>query len=134
MSDQRTPKCLLALGLLFILTASAQVETKSIKPITVPRKVALVIGNSKYQHIAGVPPATSDADDVAQTLRSLGFDSVDVRKDLTAHAMISEVARFTRSEIQATTSRTLRIRADFTKVASVSASRLRCDQNGRLPV
>ena len=78
----RAPRWLAACGLAYALAASAQVETKSIKPITVPRKVALVIGNSKYQHIAGVPPASSDADDVAQALRSVRFDSVDVRAKL----------------------------------------------------
>ena len=75
-------------------------QTKSVRPITVGRKVALVIGNSKYRYIAGVPPAANDADDMAQTLRRLRFDVVEVRKDLTAEGLIEEVGRFGRTEVQ----------------------------------
>jgi hypothetical protein len=78
----------------------AQDGTKSIKPVNVARKVALVIGNSSYQRIPGVPPASADADDMAQTLRNLRFDAVTVKKDLNGDALISEIARFTRAEVQ----------------------------------
>jgi uncharacterized caspase-like protein len=95
-------KRFLKVGWLFAIAASlfAQDGTKSIKPVNVGRKVALVIGNSSYQRIPGVPPASADADEMAQTLRNLRFDSVTVKKDLNGDALISEIARFTRAEVQ----------------------------------
>src|SRR5690349_16616214 len=75
-------------------------QNKSVVPIRVARRVALVIGNSNYQHIQGVPPASNDADDMAATLRHLGFDSVTVKKDLKADELIEETGRFSRAEVQ----------------------------------
>ncbi len=99
MERMRGIACFL-LGAALVLTLGAQDGTKSIKPVSVARKVALVIGNSNYKYIQGVPPASADADDVAQAFRNLHFDVVDVKKDLTADALISEVGRFTRTEVQ----------------------------------
>src|SRR5262249_20849785 len=45
------------------------------------KRVALVIGNSKYQ-LAPLPNPTNDADDIASALQRLGFD-VAKEKDLT---------------------------------------------------
>lgn len=92
----------LKIGWLFAIAAGlfAQDGTKSIKPVSVARKVALVIGNSNYRYIPAVPPASADADDMAQSLRNLHFDLVEVKKDLNADALISEVGKFTRTEVQ----------------------------------
>jgi hypothetical protein len=92
----------LKIGWILAIAASlfAQDGTKSIKPVNVARKVALVIGNSSYQRIPGVPPAAADADDMAQTLRNLRFDAVTVKKNLNGDALISEIARFTRADVQ----------------------------------
>ncbi len=99
MEHMRGIGCLLVAAA-FSQILGAQDGTKSIKPVSVARKVALVIGNSNYRYIQGVPPASADADDVAQSLRNLHFDVVDVKKDLRADALIAEVGRFTRAEVQ----------------------------------
>lgn len=46
------------------------------------KRVALVIGNSKYEKVARLPNPASDATLMADTFKSAGFDSVDVRQDL----------------------------------------------------
>src|SRR4051812_44185585 len=46
------------------------------------KRVALVIGNSKYEKVARLPNPASDAALMADTFKSAGFDSVDVRRDL----------------------------------------------------
>ncbi|MBL7976868.1 MAG: SUMF1/EgtB/PvdO family nonheme iron enzyme [Bacteroidetes Order II. Incertae sedis bacterium] len=38
-----------------------------------PKKVALVIGNSEYKHLKGIPPAVRDAEAIAGFLREVGF-------------------------------------------------------------
>jgi len=88
------------LPLVALAAAWGAAQTKSVQPIIVGRKVALVIGNSNYRYIAGVPPAANDADDMAAALRRLRFEVVDVRKDLTADGLIEEVGRFSRTRVQ----------------------------------
>ena len=56
--------------------------------------------NSRYRHIPGVPPALNDAEDIAQALRGLRFESVTVERDLTADGLVSAVGRFTRTGVQ----------------------------------
>src|SRR5579864_7437240 len=36
-------------------------------------RIALVVGNSAYQHAPALPTTVNDANDIAQTLESLGF-------------------------------------------------------------
>jgi len=83
--------------LFLLLTAAAllpaQIGSKSVVPIKVERKVALVIGNSVYRDLEPIPAAANDADDMAATLRRLGFE-VTVKKNLGAKALITEVAAF----------------------------------------
>lgn len=50
------------------------------------RRVALVVGNSAYQHAGALQNAVSDADAVANTLRRLGF-TVTLERDQSAVAM-----------------------------------------------
>ena len=71
----------------------AQIGSKSVVPINVGRKVALVIGNSAYTELEPIPAAVNDADDMAATLRRLRFEVV-VKKDLSADALITEIAAF----------------------------------------
>ena len=47
------------------------------------KRVALVIGNSAYQHVAKLPNPARDANAIAALLRSAGFDQVEQRNDLT---------------------------------------------------
>lgn len=46
-------------------------------PQVAQRRVALVIGNSKYESVGKLPNAANDAADMAASLRKLGFDVVD---------------------------------------------------------
>jgi formylglycine-generating enzyme required for sulfatase activity len=85
----RTVILLLAASMLL----PAQKGTKSIVPINIGRKVALVIGNSAYSRLDAIPAAANDADDMASTLRSLGFE-VSVKKNLGVEALITEVIGF----------------------------------------
>jgi uncharacterized caspase-like protein len=78
------------------MTLPAQTGTKSIVPISVARKVALVIGNSVYGNLDGIPAAANDADDMAATLRRLGFE-VTVKKNLGVEALIAGIGSFSSS-------------------------------------
>jgi len=71
----------------------AQIGSKSVVPISVGRKVALVIGNSVYRNFDAIPAASNDADDMAASLRRLGFD-VAVKKNLGVEALIDEIGGF----------------------------------------
>ena len=52
------------------LTSTDRQQTQS------DRRVALVIGNSRYTNITPLQNPTNDARDMAQTLQDLGFDRV----------------------------------------------------------
>lgn len=56
-------------------------------------KVALVIGNSDYQHVPELPNPKNDAADVASKLRQIGFHVIDGR-DLTLVELRGTVRRF----------------------------------------
>jgi uncharacterized caspase-like protein len=51
-------------------------------PALAQRRVALVIGNSGYEKVAQLSNPANDASLMAETFRSAGFDSVDLRRDL----------------------------------------------------
>jgi formylglycine-generating enzyme required for sulfatase activity len=84
---------------LLLLAASLalpQDQTKSILPVRVERRVALLIGNSRYQHQPGIPTAGADVDDMAAALRTLGFRDEDVLiyKDADMPKMTGALAAF----------------------------------------
>jgi len=58
------------------------------------RRVALVIGNSRYQHAGIVPNVVSDANAVAGLLEKAGFDVVDRRSDLGVNEFMRAVSDF----------------------------------------
>jgi hypothetical protein len=60
------------------------------------RRVALVIGNGKYQHVPVLPNATNDAEALAKALKATGFQSVTLRIDLTRDQLLSTLAEFAR--------------------------------------
>jgi tetratricopeptide (TPR) repeat protein len=70
-----------------------QVAAPQIVPVD--RRVALVIGNSKYQHAVQLPNPSNDAADIAQALRKLRFDVIEGR-DLDRHAMEDKIRAFGR--------------------------------------
>jgi tetratricopeptide (TPR) repeat protein len=59
------------------------------------RRVALVIGNGKYQFAAPLPNPPNDAADIAKALRKLGFDVVEGR-DLDRPGMDNAIRQFGR--------------------------------------
>ena len=59
------------------------------------RRVALVIGNSAYQHVAKLPNPVNDARAVAALLRGAGFDVVESRFDLDAASLRRAMGDFT---------------------------------------
>jgi formylglycine-generating enzyme required for sulfatase activity len=66
----------------------------------VTRKVALVIGNSSYRELPTVKAASDDAYDVAEALRSLRFDEVELKTDVTAQDMARVFDDFSRIVVQ----------------------------------
>ena len=58
------------------------------------RRVALVIGNARYQHAGIVPNVVSDANAVARLLEKAGFDVVDRRSDLGSNEFMRAVSDF----------------------------------------
>ena len=57
------------------------------------KRIALVIGNSAYQHTSLLANPANDADDIAATLSALGFE-VTKRQDLKKHEMDSTLGAF----------------------------------------
>ncbi|MGJ4925931.1 caspase family protein [Bradyrhizobium sp. HKCCYLS2038] len=67
--------------LVILLSCLFNVEARAEK------RIALIIGNSSYQHVPRLANPISDATAVADTLKRAGFDSVDLRRDLTISDM-----------------------------------------------
>lgn len=74
---------------ILVLTCAAAAEAKAEK------RVALVFGNSKYQHVPNLPNPTRDAAAVKLLLTSAGFDVVDTRDDVGVSDMRRAVRDFT---------------------------------------
>lgn len=51
-------------------------------PALAEKRVALIIGNSGYEKVARLPNPANDAALIADTFKSAGFDSVELRRDL----------------------------------------------------
>jgi uncharacterized caspase-like protein len=75
--------CLAGIGALLLTLHAAAAE----------KRVALVIGNSAYQHTAPLRNPSNDATDMAAKLRELGFDVID-GIDLTKAEMESRIRAF----------------------------------------
>jgi uncharacterized caspase-like protein len=75
--------CLAGIGALLLTLHAAAAE----------KRVALVIGNSAYQHTAPLRNPSNDATDMAAKLRELGFDVID-GIDLTKAEMESRIRTF----------------------------------------
>ena len=79
----------LALIVMTLLPANAQAQTTE-------RRVALVIGNSNYLQAPALPNPKNDADDIAATLRDVGFEVIQAT-DVDKRGMDSVLARFNRA-------------------------------------
>jgi uncharacterized caspase-like protein len=51
------------------------------------KRVALVMGNSAYQHVSRLTNPANDSEAMSATLKGAGFDVVDLRRDLKANEM-----------------------------------------------
>lgn len=60
------------------------------------RRVALVIGNSRYEHVGALPNATNDAKALASSLEATGFQSVTVKYDLSRDQLVTALSEFAR--------------------------------------
>jgi hypothetical protein len=65
------------------------------RPPSVPefgRRVALVIGNGRYEHVPALPNAANDADALTKALTETGFQSVTLKTNLTRDQILSALA------------------------------------------
>ncbi len=58
------------------------------------RRVALVIGNGRYEHVPTLPNAANDAEAIAKALTATGFQSVTLKTNLTRDQILSALADF----------------------------------------
>jgi hypothetical protein len=65
-------------------------------PSVPEHRVALVIGNSAYQTVSGLPNTTNDARAIAEVLKADGFTSVRIILDMTRASMIASLNDFQR--------------------------------------
>jgi uncharacterized caspase-like protein len=84
---------------------NAHLKQEPVEPGSVPtanlpsvreRRVALVIGNSAYQTVSGLPNTTNDARAIAEVLKADGFTSVRITLDMTRGSMIASLNEFQR--------------------------------------
>ena len=69
----------------------------SIQTADAGRRVALVIGNSAYKTVDELDNPRNDARDIAKTLKSIGFDEVDLHEDLGYRDLRITLRRFLKS-------------------------------------
>lgn len=79
------------IGTIFLMLVSMMVT-----PASAERRVALVIGNGKYDHAAELPNPKNDASDVSAALERSGFEVI-LGIDLDQHAMREISIRFARA-------------------------------------
>jgi tetratricopeptide (TPR) repeat protein len=81
-----------------LATAAAMVPPKAV--IDQGKRVALIIGNSAYQNVQYLPNPSRDADAMADALRNVGFQYVQVEHDLTREQLTKALRKF--EEVAAT--------------------------------
>jgi formylglycine-generating enzyme required for sulfatase activity len=86
--------CSLTIALLLALASFAVTQASA------ERRVALVIGNGKYNHAAELPNPSNDANDVSDALKRSGFDVI-LGVNLDQNAMRETSIRFARSAREA---------------------------------
>jgi len=79
IEDQKMASRIALFGRLLLVVAATLVSGNAFAS----KRVALVIGNSAYQHVAKLPNPARDANAIAALLRGAGFDQVEQRSDLT---------------------------------------------------
>ena len=79
---------------LFIFSALLAVASSSIMEPAYAKRIALVIGNSAYQHVERLANPVSDATAIGGTFRTVGFDSVEVIHDVTRSSLLTALRAF----------------------------------------
>ena len=79
----------------FGILSLAIVAIASLTDAHADQRVALVIGNSAYQHVAKLPNPVNDAQAVAALFKRAGFDVVEIRLDLDAANLKRAMRDFT---------------------------------------
>lgn len=81
--------------LLSIIVLNILVATPAhISEALAEKRVALVIGNSAYQHVSKLPNPVNDAAAIASLLQTAGFDVIESKRDLGNNAMRRAVRDF----------------------------------------
>lgn len=73
---------------------SANTFPTTTPPSQPPKRVALVIGNSRYMHAGALENPQSDATAVSSAFRAAGFQTVLMKTDLTQQAMLASLREF----------------------------------------
>jgi uncharacterized caspase-like protein len=84
-----------SLSLVFVLLLIAAGVVAQVSPCLADKRVALVIGNSKYKNTPSLVNPENDATDVAEALRVVGFQ-VTLKLDAEKRQMDQAVAQFAR--------------------------------------
>jgi uncharacterized caspase-like protein len=84
-----------SLSLVFVLLLIGVGVIAQVSPCLADKRVALVIGNSKYKNTPSLVNPANDATDVAEALRAVGFQ-VTLRLDAEKRQMDQAVAQFAR--------------------------------------
>jgi uncharacterized caspase-like protein len=72
----------------------APTATPDASPARLERRVALVIGNSRYAHVPSLPNPRNDAAALAETLNRIGFVKVTLHTDLVRDSLIDALKAF----------------------------------------
>jgi tetratricopeptide (TPR) repeat protein len=79
-------------------SAEPAVDTPpQVSAVTAERRIALIVGNSKYQTVPELPNPARDASLIARTLRAVGFNDVRVETDLSRDALNRVLLEFSRA-------------------------------------
>ncbi|SIO40889.1 Tetratricopeptide repeat-containing protein [Bradyrhizobium erythrophlei] len=68
---------------------------------TAERRIALIVGNSRYQSVPELPNPAGDASLIARTLKAVGFNDVRVETDLSRDALNRVLLEFSRAAASA---------------------------------
>jgi tetratricopeptide (TPR) repeat protein len=77
--------------------APAVAKPPQASAVTAERRIALIVGNSKYQTVPELPNPARDASLIARTLRAVGFNDVRVETDLSRDALNRVLLEFSRA-------------------------------------